>query len=1517
MGSRESTVIFSPDKDLQDVWSQLLTEYEQATDMKLDPTASYDALTEQMIEDIRRSRSRNGVRARKIICAVGRCLSTLGQIASQAASVVFGPSAQCWNAISYVISAAKAFGDVLDGFVALMELSLAFLKRLNYFLAQNKTGASLDPHLRGPAYEILGSFLGVLKYSHKLATSKREKFKLVLNVVLFNGDPELSASLAQMETQVKDFTVLTIDQILIEIKGLPLLLRESAEEAQRRHAEIKEWYEHTEGLVEHVDEGVQAIGNLLESKLSQDRREKDCKLIRNRLLGENQKDTWVRRQSQICNNRIPGTAEWLTESVDFQKWANVRTLESGKVWTVTGKSGFGKSYILSHVVSHLEQTYRSGTTPDRTQVLYYYFGEGERNESLWTCLAAFIYQLALLDKAGTYARAIADACQDSSKIETAENLWELFVTSWRNTIQGRCFLCIDGFTCGGDRSSNTTIAKMVKHAKLAQADLKGTSVRLLLTGTPEELRKIPPEEVTSIYNSSLGVPQINSGSTGDEDVESVVERVVNEGDLIAVARSRIEEMREQQPEIADVLEEADIHTIVAGVRGHYETLGTKFNQINACSSAEEVRNIVKTAEEGLDSTTRRNIRSLNASLSPDAIIQLNELLLWLTGCRDATTIDLLQSALLFKLDQTPFLKKLIRTRFSTLLTLDDVDNVKAPNRLRETLSALESSEVTSSISASSATTLSLAEIELCRRFIENACDPHDFHRFGLDAFFEAHARKQTSKIKVDGDDVVELTVLRICVKALTERQTEGEFEALRSYANIWFYVHLAAVEADEKFSDKDQVTLREVGGCVAHLLYDDAAIDAWWRSEQYWLLRQDWLCNDQYHESLMRFLRHHTVAQGYASAETRDIWVRETVAKGRNSYSVLLKIASRLAGRWFSTDLADEGALWSAYGIVAREAGKPYDDWDPPSLQDAEWFAQWARDNTQLEISEAQWNFRKGAAFNGYSDWALPSLMAEIHCVQKQFGTALEYCHKFTAFKHEMEECTESMEVGDQKDSAYGFAYWNRVLLREGECHKNLKAYNAAIQCFQRVLGHGQCFPSSREKAVKHLFETWLESKEYLSIIDLLRTWRDSRDESLPDWMIGSWNSDNVHTCILTAAQHTEAYDEVSTIYQQALDAFRVSSAQYSEDEVTTFALNQLQFFHATILFYASPSNDDHDKALGIWEDLITKQNDAQNSWFIAYKSTRVLFRSLLEKAVAAAYVSNCRYTNRLVKLTEMNHETTRDFLRGVRDPRLSLARVHSVLGRTDAARAVIRDRLRDVFDGWTDESDEDDLVARYSSLAHTLVIADDDINAIAAWQAMKPKGTQSPTSDSNAPLNQSILSPASKEPSTEADATTARESPPTVTEDQMPQGPRPEPYLQTFICDGGCGTHFHVISCTYACKTCVDVQLCPKCHSKLKDNELASTICSSSHEFLYVPAFNETLWAQIGAEEMIVGNKIVARNVWLDGLREEWNLGHEQINIGKLEAARQLKASRCIVKAVTMWVLRKKETAKGSRLPL
>jgi hypothetical protein len=75
----------------------------------------------------------------------------------------------------------------------------------------------------------------------------------------------------------------------------------------------------------------------------------------------------------------------------------------------------------------------------------------------------------------------------------------------------------------------------------------------------------------------------------------------------------------------------------------------------------------------------------------------------------------------------------------------------------------------------------------------------------------------------------------------------------------------------------------------------------------------------------------------------------------------------------------------------------------------------------------------------------------------------------------------------------------------------------------------------------------------------------------------------------------------------------------------------------------------------------------------------------------------------------------------GYFDPRLCLARLYCLKKDYDSASLQAQARLCSVFDKWPKATDDNSLPLRFSNLAQTLTVLDKDVDAVAAWQAIKP----------------------------------------------------------------------------------------------------------------------------------------------------------------------------------------------------
>jgi hypothetical protein len=914
--------VFDEDQDLSEVWPQVVRQYEDTTKRKLDMRTTLKSFKLEIDADIKESTTKSHQHTRDVLNNVGNFLDKFGCIVAQGASTVFGPTAQCWNAISFVVHAVRGFSAMMDGFVTLMERSSAFLGRLVYFMEQEggKDGVHLPRLLRKPAYEILSQFLGVLRSSYKLATSKRERFKTMAGIVLFNSDDKVAESLQLMEDRIGEFTRAEVDVILLGVKGLARHLVKSDEERSRHQAEINEYLQATYKVGDQVLSVTQQMKTTLDGRASKDQQRDNLLKIANSLNLKKPGDweTWSKRHSELCRIHVQGTGEWLSRDEPvFIQWADLDQHDR-KVLFLKGDSGFGKTHLFNYVVSHLEQKSRSARGPNQAFLAYYYCGD-DKDDSLDRCIGSIIYQIAAADIG--YAQAVVEECGQVTSIARAEDRWNNLVSGLQHAMKGTYFICIDGFDGRGQLDSAEAMMSTIARQATSSAESNGVSIRLFISGNDDALSEVS-QGVEGIHTIVLGQRGDSARSperaADDPDTALSSEPLPNASDLKAVTRARIKDVCKTKPELEAILSEANINLLLEGIRGNYKSLEAKITEINACDTKGKVQDVINNTSADMNSVQRNRVKTLDALLNSRQAQVLNGLLVWVAGLSYQPSTKLLESVLFFTFGEEFLLADQIATTYSPLLVIDKEGRVEFKDGLRDILSASDTSGSEPALSQLHAEAISGAEVSLCRRFIKNACDPTDYARFRFEEFFEAMAQKV--HIHLDDEKAVNVTIIGLCVDALFDSRKDGNLKELRDYASTSFYSHLKIlVEALDDF-EPSRKFMTDIGAKLVDLIYDPKMIDTWFLKKNLLWLKYDWLYKEDFIDPFVKFLKNSQVAKGYAKDAEKSVWVKSVISDTASKYTILERIAARLAGHWFScsTGTTDQDYLWMSYGIVAK-----------------------------------------------------------------------------------------------------------------------------------------------------------------------------------------------------------------------------------------------------------------------------------------------------------------------------------------------------------------------------------------------------------------------------------------------------------------------------------------------------------------------------------------------------------------------------------------------------------------------
>ena len=584
-----------------------------------------------------------------------------------------------------------------------------------------------------------------------------------------------------------------------------------------------------------------------------------------------------------------------------------------------------------------------------------------------------------------------------------------------------------------------------------------------------------------------------------------------------------------------------------------------------------------------------------------------------------------------------------------------------------------------------------------------------------------------------------------------------------------------------------------------------------------------------------------------------------------------------------------------------------------PPNREVEKYIRWVEEHKSIDIDSFTWYYRVGVTYitfehykeaigalekaeqHSSTNWDLFFKLAKAHENQKNHRLALGYIQKFKSLS----------EMFLETDDSYKEAYWD-MLKTEGDCYQQCSDHNLAVKSFQDLLSQDIDDASGMSwlhlHALSGLFKTWTDTKNFQSIIAFIRSWKDvtAQGRGSTYWLRSASREVALHECIIVAAKHVEAVEEVISLYQEAIDYTLLDQHTVDDREmdISTEATKQLRYFQAVLIFHGSKSRKYQLRSIQCWEDIVLQSDEDPASYETACNAIRKLAPSLLDVTVAelGEAPSSCSedFAIRLENLVNQNTTTICELRQGYYDPRLCLARLYCVKQNHTSASTQAQIRLCSVFDKWPEASDDASLTIRFSNLAQTLNVLDKDADAIAAWQAIRPYQPSSAANvKADAPGTEELLQPISEPSNTEGV--------PATSDKDVGEGPAAsssittanKAYLTGYSCDGGCGTEWvDMLADCWVCKHCLCVQLCRGCYKKLLDDDLHPLVCNKDHKMLFLPPFDWEAWHTTPAEMMVVDKQLVPRKAWVDRIRKEFKVQQEEIDFIKMEKARELWAA-------------------------
>lgn len=766
-------------------------------------------------------------------------------------SQAFPGTTQCYGLISLTIGALGKYNKIFDEFSIIMDEAATFLGRLLKFLQNPSGGYFLEKQNRATVYDILQYFVLVLALSFSFV-KKRNKVGLMLKVALFDEDAGVAEAHRQMKNKISAFTCEEIDQIMKSVSRMEGGVQQLNDKSDQTNAAL--------ARLEKSDRD-----NARKGKESEDLALiRDCFAIT--------AETWSDKFHSLAPQVDPDTGGWLIQNDkrrNFAKWIDAEQPAPTNVFTLKGDSGFGKTFLCTHIIRHLQSRYQENNRGLKAMVAYYYFDTASKHgQSTDRAIKSILWQLA--SARALFAKALARKDLRTASSQDIGSLWEQMASDMRQHLDDPIFVILDGLDEDEARLDPQKPLTTIVRSQMPEREHVGSQFRFLLSGRQNGINAVKEDGCGDMAVVALGPAPIRHGtmaSLASYGPYKIGPTLPNEEDLLQVTGKRLDAMRHlpwsSDKELQGLRMELP-KRLVRGVQGNFVSLGFRLAEIEQCSSVEGIREILDRADEDVSKFLMRETANLNRSLDGRERDELNEILIWALGCIDPPSCEMLEAVLQLKCEKRVFVHKQILGPFRPLLTLDERDSVVLRSDDVESVVTGGSKQISKDVLA--------AEIAVIRKVVKTFCEEDLYDRFGFHDFFEDRVGTNAGRIHVSKAEV-HVNILRICLQAIGQRREGSSHAQLQNYALDNFLWHLNQVS----LSGTEATLKKEVGFQLVHLLREPELIRRWWSSNRIRRLARDFRPKGESLRLVRAWLTDKSVQDGLKTSPSVFHWIQRAV----------------------------------------------------------------------------------------------------------------------------------------------------------------------------------------------------------------------------------------------------------------------------------------------------------------------------------------------------------------------------------------------------------------------------------------------------------------------------------------------------------------------------------------------------------------------------------------------------------------------------------------------------------------
>jgi hypothetical protein len=373
-----------------------------------------------------------------------------------------------------------------------------------------------------------------------------------------------------------------------------------------------------------------AIGILdlkeVESKRSQEKsRQENLAKIRTKFAID---DKTIKASKEVCEKIwqrcVTGSGSWLRDIDDYKKWSDKTDIEGSSLLLLTGEAHSGKSSVMSTIVHELKAVNESaGQSNIRAMVAYYFFPLFSRKidediRPAATAVKHIAFQLAEQDSG--IANSMATFCDDKHneayfRDSSCKDLWrELKVGAPKpGTIYFIIVDGLDGLFEAHSEAANHFLDILDALQTQTSTGTDGARVRVIASGRSDNFQKKSLRLAQNIEIEKYNGPDITSYIYEELRKSSLLQ-----GKEAEPARLRLK-----------------VHDrLFTEAKGNFLKVQTALEKIKdlimSDGSEAEMDIILNESSQDKRRISENVVSELEASLKPQSIEELNELLIWIT-----------------------------------------------------------------------------------------------------------------------------------------------------------------------------------------------------------------------------------------------------------------------------------------------------------------------------------------------------------------------------------------------------------------------------------------------------------------------------------------------------------------------------------------------------------------------------------------------------------------------------------------------------------------------------------------------------------------------------------------------------------------------------------------------------------------------------------------------------------------------------------------------------------------------